>query len=220
MSYEVYAHSSIMTLAKVLIALTGLLFAVCLALYIWRSRTFPIAQRFPVLVMVESVSFALMGFYILLVIAYPFDADVSNCKVYNWVMAVGEMVGMVTSTIRVVLVLGKDLRTRDLIKKEGDLGTIPQVYGLADSCALLIENAIRFTWRFLSDIQIASLVALPVIVISMSIFSVLPSGGDLGRLLITDAECFTMVGRKMIMYQIGIFVYLGIGFDIPSQTER
>jgi hypothetical protein len=215
MGYVVFSNSSIITLAKVFIALTVGLFAVSLGLYVWRCRTFPIAQRYPVLVIIEAVSFGIVGLNILLSIAFPLESSISNCKIYHEIIAIGEMFGIATTTVRVVLVLGKDLRTRDLMKKEG-MNQTSEVQGIADQCLLVEESIVRFAWRFLSDFQIALLIVLPAFCISIAIcFVAFMSTGVQDTLLIEDA-CFEKVGRVVVFLQAGMFLYLGVGLSFAS----
>jgi hypothetical protein len=199
---------SIIAVAKSLIVLTVVLFMVSFFLYIWRWRTFPIAQRFPVLVVIEGTSLALLGLQNLLSIAFPFNWIISDCQYYLGLIAGGELTGMVAITIRIVLVIGKDLRTRALVKREQNNGE--ELRGVGDRFTLLIETFFRTVAKYLSDFQVACIAVFPAFCVSILICFVVFRTGGIQNTLISDEACFSQVGYKVLLLQAGLFVYLGI----------
>jgi hypothetical protein len=211
MSKMIFSDSSIIALAKTSIALTVTFFVVSLCLYIWRSRTFPIAQRFPVLVVIEATSLAFLGLQNLLNIAFPFDRTISDCQVFLGTFAIGELIAMVAFIMRIVLVIGKDLRARELVKSEWRNG-VPdaELRGVRNTGdALFCKVA-----KFLTDFQVACIILLPGLCVSIVICDVAFTTGGLQDTLVSEEVCFTLAGYRILLLQGGLFVYLGIWLSL------
>jgi hypothetical protein len=213
MGYTAAGNASIVDLAKMIIVLTLALFFVCLSLYLWRRKKFPIAQRYPYFVMVEAAFFTILGLVNFLIVIYPLDSSgVSNCRGFLAIVAVGEMISINLITVRIILVIFRDLRTRNLMENENFVnGNDKRFQKSTDFCTGLVKWLFRQASTWFTDYQMAFIITFPVMVISLcNCVLVFSNKVDLQNVLLNSEECYNTLAFNGFILQACIYIYLGI----------
>jgi hypothetical protein len=215
MGYVVFGDPSMIVLAKVLLSVTNILFVSCIGLYIWKRDKFPIAQRFPIFVMLEAFCFAAMGTGNLMAIIDSKNvSSIANCKGAMGIVAICEFVGITTITCRMTLIIAKELRTRNMMENEnliqGDNSHLEIAQSSTDPCTRFLKYIFFKAGQQFTDGQMACIVSAPSFLISLAHCAFVLSRGGLENVTVYEDQCFNEMIYHSVLLQSGIFIYLCI----------
>jgi hypothetical protein len=191
---------------QVFVILLVIYFAVCIALYITRSDKFPIKQRLPKLVVVESCLTFLLATYDLLIFAIPDDPILMNCSFSLFTYTTLEIVSLTILSFRVIWIVLKDLFTKVLLQDES-LSRRPTVPDDSRTGRMLgmVIFVLKWAKKWFSVIQIVSIATLPGAVLGLSLLLDLYSHGIVD-FLVSSKQCQAITNNSAFL-NVGFYLY-------------
>jgi hypothetical protein len=184
-------------------------------LYVSKRKCFPIPQRYPIWVLVESTFLTVLAAYLLRCRAFYDDPSICGCDLVLWVEVL-EHIPLAILCTRMAMLIIKDFYTKMMIgNQEAFLGGTESQHrdiSLKGSYSLkFVEDILIWLISKLGILRTALLVLTPVYInqvidVSLSFSHI----HDMAGILYKDRACFELIYQKISFVKTAVFVYLGI----------
>jgi hypothetical protein len=185
-----------------------------LGLYFSKRKCFPIPQRYPMWVLIESIFLTALAVYMLQCRAFYDDPLICACDSTLWV-EVMEHIPLSILCTRMGMLIAKDCSTKMMMgNQEAFLGENPKRkdISLKGSYSLkFVEDVLIWLISKLGILRTTLLVMTPVYI--NQIIDIILSFSkihEMKGILFKDKACFELIYQKICFIKTSVYVYLGL----------
>jgi hypothetical protein len=199
-----------------------LYFIASISLYNRKRQTFPVKQRLPYFVMVESCLISFLGIYVLLMFASSENSIFRNCTMFSFVVSPLAAISVSMMAFRVSWIVLTDLFTKILVQDERITTTQRQGVPISHTAGNPITKFILFLLSQarrigLSKLQISLLVVIPGCALDLIYLFYTYKFGYLADVQVTSQKCQEIIGSGgylAVMFFL-YFVLVGSVIVVP-----